>query len=266
MSYVKHMSKRIGLGKITKKDFNRLVKPYIPVDKIELDGATVPLSGQSIIAHSPSIGVPVDTLGFFAFHYSASNVACKFGIPSHLISGIYLPINTKERDLEVIAKVLGEEAIKFGVKITAGQTGSYYGLGIPLITSTCIGRVIRKSEKPKEGDKVLIINEIGGESVWLKELREGVSNINWKKFTPLSAALMLQKINSVKMMHDVSEGGVIGALLEVVEDSLVRINISTSELVFAKGSQEIISDVLRGPSYGTLLVIVDSENACQVLS
>jgi hydrogenase maturation factor len=260
------MSKKLGLGKISKKDFNRLIKPYLPIDKIELDGATVPLTGQSIIAHSPSIGVPVEALGFFAFHYSASNVACKFGVPTYLISGIYLPLETKESDLEIIAKALGKEATKYGVKITAGQTASYFGLEIPLITATCIGKAIRKSRTPIQGNKVLIVNEIGGESVWLKELKERKDNINWKKFTPLSSILALQKVESVRMMHDVSEGGVKGALLEIVEDNSIRIDVFTKELIFAHGSQEINSDVLRGPSYGTLIVITEPDDAHKVLS
>jgi hydrogenase expression/formation protein HypE len=260
------MNKTIGLGKISKEDFNRLVRPHFPIVKLELDGATVQLSGLSVIAHSPSIGVPVEALGFFSFHYSASNVACKFGIPSHLVTGIYLPLSTKERDLETIAKILGEEAKKYSVKIIAGQTASYYGIKIPLITSTCIGEATRKIEKPKQGDKVLIINEIGGESIWLKELNEGINKKDWKQFTPLPTALNLQKNKSVKMMHDVSEGGLKGALLEIVEQSLIRIDISTEELIFAKGSQEIFSDILRGPSYGTLVVIVNKDDSFQVVS
>ncbi|MFC1803217.1 AIR synthase-related protein [Thermoproteota archaeon] len=260
------MSKKLGLGKLSKEDFNRLVRPHIPTDKIELDGATVPLTDQSIIAHNPSIGVPIEALGFFAFHYSASNVACKFGTPTNLIIGIYLPLGTSESDLVTIAKVLGGEASKYGVKITAGQTGTYYGLEIPLLTATCIGKAVRKSRALEPSDKVLIVNEIGGESIWLKELSEGKSRFNWRQFTPLPTILALHEVDSVKMMHDVSEGGVKGSLLEIVEDSCIRIDFSSKYLVYARGSQEINSDVLRGPSYGTLIVISEQNGANHIIT
>ena len=62
------MTGLLGLGKISKTVFNRSVLPFIPVDKsLELDGATMYLSGNTVIAHSPSIGVPIESPGFFAF-------------------------------------------------------------------------------------------------------------------------------------------------------------------------------------------------------
>ena len=62
---------------------------------------------------------------------------------------------------------MGDEAKKYGVIVTAGQTATYYGLEIPLLTSTCIGEEIRPPSKPVNGDRVLIIGEVGGEAVWL---------------------------------------------------------------------------------------------------
>ena len=151
------MSGALGLGKVSREVFRRSVLPFIPVEsEPELDGATVRLTENIVIAHSPSIGVPLEALGFFAFHYSASNVACKFGRPTHLITGIYLPLRTSEADLRTIAKSLGDEAERYGVKITAGQTATYYGIEIPLITSTCLGEAIGPPPPPEPGDRVLI--------------------------------------------------------------------------------------------------------------
>ena len=139
------MSEVLGLGKVSREVFERSVLPYIPLDgELELDGATVRLTNRTVIAHSPSIGVPLKALGFFAFHYAASNVACRFGRPTHMITGIYLPLKTREGDLKTIAKSIGDEAKKYGVKIAAGQTATYYGLEIPFVSTTCIGEQITK--------------------------------------------------------------------------------------------------------------------------
>ncbi len=260
------MSDALGLGKVTKEIFNRSVLPYLPVEKsLELDGATTELKGNTVIAHSPSIGVPNDALGFFSFHYAASNVASRFGKPTHMVSGIYLPLKTSEADLKKIAKNLGDEAKKYGVTVTAGQTATYYGLEIPLLTSTIIGEEIRAPTKPRGGDNVLIIGEVGGEAVWLNQLSEGESSEEWRKFTPLPAILAIQDIEQIRTMHDVSEGGVIGALYEVAEGHEVKLDVASKDVVYAKGAKELNGETLRAPTYGSLISIVDPSGVMEVM-
>jgi hydrogenase maturation factor len=263
--YVVDVSNTLGLGKVTKEIFNRSVLPYLPIDKnLELDGATTRFSGNTVIAHSPSIGVPIEALGFFSFHYAASNVASRFGKPTHMISGIYLPLKTRESDLRVIAKSLGDEAKKYGVIVTAGQTATYFGLEIPLLTSTCMGGEVRSPEKPRVGDSVLLVGEVGGEAVWLDRLAKGREYEGWMRFTPLPVILSLQNVDQVRIMHDVSEGGIIGALYEIVESHKVIIDASSDSIVYAEGVTELDGEILRAPTYGALITIVCPDGVNEV--
>jgi len=253
------MNEVLGLGKVTREVFERSVLPYIPIEKaIELDGATTKLSGNTVIAHSPSIGVPIDALGFFAFHYSASNVASKFGKPSHLISGIYLPLKTTEEELRIITRGLGDEAKKYGVTITAGQTATYYGLDLPLLTTTCIGESIRAPDDVDAGDSVLLIGEVGGEAVWLDMLsKKAEVEEMWRNFTPLPIILSLQNSPGVKLMHDVSEGGVKGSLFEVANSINYGIKASSDGVALYQGAENLSGDIFKAPSYSTLIVIIE---------
>ena len=254
------MSRLLGLGKV-----NKLVLPFIPTPKApELDGITLNLSGETVIAHSPSIGVPLESLGFFAFHYSASNVAARFGKPVYMVTGVYLPLKTPERDLQTIAKSLGVESKKYGVQIIAGQTATYYGLEIPLITSTCIGTQLRNSITPEHGDQVLLVGEVGGEGVWLNDLSKGIRNDEWQNFTPLPAILALQNEPSVKMMHDISEGGVIGSLFEISDSIRMSLDVSDEEIIVHPKADEI-GDSLRVPSYGAFTLIISPSELDKVL-
>ena len=260
------MSGVLGLGKVSRKVFNRSVIPFIPLDKdIELDGATVGLTDRTVIAHSPSIGVPIEALGFFAFHYAASNVACKFGHPTHMITGIYLPLRTKESDLKIIAKSLGDEAKKYGVKIAAGQTATYSGLGIPFVSTTCLGGQTRKVTPPNEGDIVLLVGEVGGEAVWLTNLSMGISDEAWRKFTALPIILTLQDIEGVRLLHDVSEGGVKGAMLDVLGSLRLSLSFSSIDVTYADFTQSLNLDLLRAPSYGTIIAVVDPKSVEEVV-
>ena len=252
------MSGVLGLGKVTREVFNRSVLPFIPVEKaLELDGATTTLSGNTVIAHSPSIGVPTEALGFFAFHYSASNVASKFGKPSHLISGIYLPLKTTEEELRIIAKGLGDEAKKYGVTVTAGQTATYFGLDIPLLTTTCIGENIRTPENVDTRDSVLLVGDVGGEAVWLDKLsKEASVEDMWRDFTPLPIILSLQNSPGVKLIHDVSEGGVKGSLFEVSNSIDYGISASSDGVGLYSGAEKLSGDIFKAPSYGTLILVI----------
>jgi len=249
----------LGLGKVTKKVFDRAVMPFLPINKIELDGTVVELSEKTVVAHSPSIGVPLEALGFFAFHYAASNVASKFGKPTHMITGIYLPLKTLEKDLRVITDTLGTEAKKYGVEVIAGQTGTYYGLEIPLITSSCLGELIRTPEKPESGDLVIIIGEVGAEGLWLEGISRGERSEDWRNFTPLPIILELQECEYVKVMHDVSEGGVKGALFEIVDSLKIGMEVNSTDIKISEILKQKSGDPLRSPSYGTLIIIIDNK-------
>ncbi len=252
---------RLGLGKVTRDVFERCVLPYIPLEaNLELDGSTVHLPGRTVIAHSPSIGVPPEPLGFFAFHYAACNVAVRFGKPKYISTGIYLPLSSTEEDLVTIVKSLGSEAKKYGVKIVAGQTATYYGLEIPFVSTTCLGEVMKVPAKPNFGDKIFLVGKVGGEAVWLKRLSEGRNTDDWQSFTSYPAILELQNVEGVKMMHDVSEGGVKGALVEVLRDINLGLSFNSSNLFYSDNTEELEQDVLRAPSYGTLIVAA-SKNA-----
>ena len=260
------MSGVLGLGKVPRKIFERSVLPFIPLDKdLELDGATIGLTARTVIAHSPSIGVPIEALGFFAFHYAASNVACKFGRPTHMITGIYLPLKTKESDLRIIAKSLGDEAKKYGVKIVAGQTATYYGLGIPFVSTTCLGEQTRKVTSPHQSDVVLLIGEVGGEAVWLTNLSRGVTDDRWKKFTALPIILALQGIEGLRLIHDVSEGGVKGALTEVLGSLGLGLSFNSADVTYADLGQSLNQDLLWAPSYGTIIAVADPESVEEIV-
>jgi selenophosphate synthetase-related protein len=87
----------------------------------------------------------------------------------------------------------------------------------------------------------------------------------WREFTPLPIVLQLQEISEVKMMHDVSEGGLIGSLLELDEVLKMKIQLDSSKLIISE-DWEIIDDViLRAPSYGVLIVVIEPQGKEKIM-
>jgi len=62
-------------------------------------------------------------------------------------------------------------------------------------------------------------------------------------------------------MHDVSEGGLKGCLYEAADSLGMRVEVSTKRLHYSKGALDMGEDPLRGPSYGTLMVVADPTGA-----
>jgi hydrogenase maturation factor len=255
----------LDLGKVSQEILERSVFPFLPLlGAPELDGGMIQYHGRMVIAHSPSIGVPIEALGFFAFHYAASNVAACLARPRHMVTGIYLPLETRERDLRTIVKGLGEEAVKYDVTVVAGQTATYAGIEIPLLTATCLGEELQQPRRPAAGDVVFVVGRVGGEAVWLKSISEGKRSEVWRSFTPLPMILRLHEIAGVTLMHDVSEGGVKKAFHEVVTTLGLRLEIESGYLHFVEGVEELGEDPLRLPTYGSLIVLVDPDEGDEV--
>jgi hydrogenase maturation factor len=260
MASTKKSKNNLGLGKVSQEVMNRSVIPYLPMSEtLQLDGGSFNSQGKVVVAHSPSIGVPLESLGHFAFHYAASNVACRFARPKYLVVGLYLPVGSEENNLKVISKSLGEEAKKYGVTVVAGQTATYYGIEVPFVTTTCLGESIGNPMVPTQGDEILLIGEIGGEASWLRDSSRGLATKEWKKFTPLNIIVKLQRIEGVTLIHDVSEGGVKRALLEVSEALQMMLDVNSEKIVFANGVLKIEEDPLRLPTYGTVIVLIRPE-------
>jgi len=261
----------LGLGKVDVKILKEHVLRYFPKTfRPSLDGNILALSGKVVISHNPALGVPLETLGFFAFHYTACNIAVKFATPKFAICGIYLPPGTTAKELEVIAKEFGKEAKAYGVEIVGGHTGVYEGINIPLVSTTMFGIKKRESRVAKIGDRVLVVGEVGAEAYWLYSLAHGldIKEDFWRKLTCLPIALKLANVKGVKVMHDVSEGGIKGSLLEIVKWLNVGLSIRSRDLPLFEGINELGVDPLIAPSYGVLVALVDSgslEEVSQVL-
>jgi len=246
----------LGLGKVSTEILERSVFPHLPlVREPELDAGIIETRGTMVVAHSPSIGVPLESLGFFAFHYAASNVAARLATPRYMVTGLYMPLNSRERDLERIAEGLGAEARKFGVSVVAGQTATYAGIEIPLVTTTCLGDPVR-APTHAVGDAVYVVGAVGGEAVWLKALSDGIPGEDWGGFSPLPSMLRLMNVEGVSLMHDVSEGGVKKALHEVSHALDMRLEVRSDDIKYAEGVEDLGEDPLRLPTYGALIALV----------
>lgn len=235
------------IGKVPYKELARILglKPSLDASPLE----------NMLAATNPAIGLPGEELGFFAYHYSASNLAVSFAEPRYMLVDAVFPPGYPLDDITGILGDLWEEASRYGTRIVGGHTARYKGLALPLIATTALGPQVRPRKNPAPGDHVFLIGRAGLEAAKLLG-----NKVPLEELTPLPKALSMFPLEEVKFMHDVSEGGIAGSLIEVAEATGRAIRLSRLPEPPPGLPRDV--DILSAPSYGTLLVFSGDRDIC----
>jgi len=275
-------------GKLPHGLLSRLVYRNLPIERhpLRIPSSRFRDAGGIVASIDPVAGIPLDSYGFFAVHYSASDVAAQGAKPRYLMLDICYPEGTSAEWLSKTTRALGVEARKYHIAILGGHTGAYDGISIPLISSMCIGFGSgKRALGPKgirAGDKLLLAGQLCLESAWLvASVRPKVvdrylgnrasTRIRGRMYdlTPLPNALAAHNLGA-KHLHDVTEGGLASALQELGHATGKSIVIEKDALPFDGDSLGLIKaldeDPLSASSFGALLIVASPKRAERMLS
>ncbi len=203
-------------------------------------------------ATAPAIGLPENTLPFFSISYALGNVYASFSEPLYVFDEILYPPGDCRGAQEAYSLYI-KEATNFGVKVIGGHTGCYDGIELPLIVTNAVGKKLKiKRKKLSLGDSVILFGKPFLESEWLEYLAgRNFKDINWREITPVKILRSLYKNQEIKLLHDVSEGGIWGALLEVQKNQGLGIRLDENFYKILEGRSP------ADPSYGTVVAVAD---------
>lgn len=275
-------------GKLMLSDLERLVFPHLPrVDDprpVLLDYGSARIDGNVVIASDPVLGIPLQFYGFFAVHYSATDVAMAWANPQYLSLGIYYPPDTEEEWLSTTMIQLGQEANQLNLKIIGGHTGGYDGLTIPVFTSTCIGILPDEApqiQKVSPGHVVIAVGPIARETLWFlanvepstvdailsRPRREEIAG----DLDPFSVVPLIKHLprERIALLHDIAEGGLATALFELKQATKLGITIQASEIPWDESSLHLFNYLRWNPlycsSFGNFLIVTESEAANEII-
>jgi hydrogenase expression/formation protein HypE len=275
-------------GKLMLNDLERLVFPYLPcVDdrrRVLLDYGSTRIDGDVVVASDPVLGIPLQFYGYFAVHYSATDVAMAWAIPQYLALGVYYPPNTEEDWLTTTMQQLGQEAKRLNLKVIGGHTGAYDGLQIPLITTTCFGILPDEPVSDlqvKPGDVIIAVGPVARETLWFlanvdpstvdsilpRTQREDIANdLNPFSVVPLVKILPKEKIT---LLHDLAEGGLATALFELQKATRLGITIHYKDIPWDEPSIKLFNYLAWNPlhcsSFGSFLIVTKIEFANEII-
>ncbi len=260
--------KRIIFDNIKFKRDEIITRPGIGEDCAEID------FGESVCVMSTDpITASVNDIGRLSIHISCNDIASNGVQPLGIMLAVMLPVGTTEEDIETIMKQAASAAELMEVEIIGGHTEITPAVNKPVIVSTAIGRQPKNKSKAeiKPGDKIFITKFCGieGTGIIACDRRDEMKSI----LTPdeiAEAESMLDMVSVVKegviagnigvsAMHDITEGGVLGAVWELCQVAGLGALIDTAEIPVKPVTQKICAhfdiDYLRLISSGCMLII-----------
>lgn len=267
--------KKIVFQKITYKSPEVITRPGIGEDC-----AVVDFGEYECVMSTDPITAAVNEIGRLAIHITCNDIASNGIQPLGIMLAVMLPVGTTENDISMMMEQAGQTAADLGVEIIGGHTEITSAVNTPVIVSTAVGKAEKgKSQKAKSmkpGDYIMMTKWAGieGTGIIASDFEEQLKEICTQDELQ-EAKEMLSKVSVVKDgivagkigtagMHDITEGGVFGAVWEMCQISGTGCEIWIDKIPVKTVTKKICKrfdiNYLRLISSGCMIIIVNSDN------
>lgn len=245
------------------------------------DNAIVDFGDEVCVMSTDPITGTTKDIGRLAVYISCNDVASSGAEPIGILLTVLLPPATTEEEIEAIMKEAGEASKELNVEIIGGHTEITDAVNRVIISSTVIGKQKKESlldsRRVKAGDRILMTKyaAIEGTSIIARELKEYLKGgMDEKKLNEaLNMGNMISVIKEgiiageigVSYMHDITEGGVLGAVWEASVATGKGVKVYEDRIPMKEATREIAKILNINPyrliSSGSMLIIADSKKA-----
>ncbi len=251
-------------GKVPESILKRSIIKQIKTTRPEIlvgaavgeDCAVVELADDEVYVMStdPITGTSHD-IGSLAVHVTANDIASSGAEVIGVMLSVLLPEGTGEEELKTIMKQVEETCHELNIQTIGGHTEVTRVVNQPVITVTGVGKVKKDSYittgGARPGDDVVVTKWIGleGTAIIARE-KEGMLKerfpeafvrkaAGFDKYISVVPEAAIAVKHGVSAMHDVTEGGIFGALWEVAEASGVGLDIDLMSIPVKQETIEV---------------------------
>ncbi|MBI9011151.1 MAG: AIR synthase family protein [Clostridiales bacterium] len=272
------------IGKLSNEQLQSIIMDSISYNREDVvlrsgigeDCAGVSFGDEVCLLTTDPITGAASEVGKLAIHISCNDIASNGAAPVAILLTILAPEGTTEEELKTIMTQAHEEAKKLEVEIVGGHTEITNAVNRIIVSSTAIGKQklnkLFSNKNLRQGDLIIMTKSAG---------LEGTGIIAYEKNDELKSVLseqeiktakdLLDKISVVKegiiaggigvtSMHDITEGGVLGAVWEICEGSQLGAVIKYEGIHIPEVTQKICDyyklNPLRLISSGTMLMTI----------
>jgi hydrogenase expression/formation protein HypE len=284
----------VDIGKIPNELLDRIIINNLKNKREEVlvragigkDCAVIDFGEQGCVLSTDPITGASSNIGKLAIHISCNDVAASGAEPIGVLLTMLMPPNTTEEDLEKIIKDAGEAAEELNVEIVGGHTEITDVVNKIVLITTVVGKQkksdVLKNSDISPGDIVIMTKTAGieGTAIIATDLEEKLKDRlpesiiedgknHAKEISVLKEGMIGGKMGA-KYMHDITEGGVLGAVWETAKSNDLGIIIDENMIPITEATREIAKtmkiDPLKLISSGSMIVVMSPDKSDSYIS
>jgi len=238
------------------------------------------------------ISSTVSDIGRLAIHITCNDIASNGVQPLGIMLACMLPEGTTDEDVAEIMQQAGTTAAAVGVEIIGGHTEITPAVKQPVIVSTAIGRTPSGTSQDgcgmEPGDYIMMTKAVGLEGTGIiacdheEEIRSARAADGERLVTDVEIAAAKSFLDQVSVvpegvaagkvgthgMHDITEGGVLGAIWEMCQISHTGAEVWEEAIPMHPETEKICRlfevDPLRLISSGSMIIIVPRDRRSEM--
>jgi hydrogenase maturation factor len=232
---------------------------------------------MAVVLSSDPVTLTKDAIGSSAVMAACNDVACSGAKPMGISVTILLPTSFNEEELRDLMKDMDRACAEWGVDILSGHTEVTRSVKEPLVVVTAMGTVVKSqmihSSGVRPGMDIVATKWVGleGTAILAKEREEELRTRYAKPFID-NAKVFGQMMSIIPeaavaaksgagAMHDVSEGGIFGALWELAQSAGVGLEIDLKKIPIRQETVEVCEFCHLNPyqltSAGSVLIFTE---------
>lgn len=231
-----------------------------------------------VVSTDPITATP-NEIGKLAVYISCNDIASNGIEPFALTMSVLLPEGTTEEEVELIMKQAGEAAMDLEVEIVGGHTEITTAVVRPVIVSTVFGKSLKGESQTcdlmSEGDLICVTKDLAleGTAIIVGDHEDIMSKVLSEDEIKQAKSFM-DSISVVKDgvlagsigthgMHDVTEGGILGAVWEMCMNSKLGARIYESRIPLTGITKKVMKyldvDPLKMISSGSMVMAISKD-------
>lgn len=248
------------------------------------DAALIDFEDRFLVAKTDPITFATDLIGWYLVQVNANDIAAMGGTPRWLMATLLIPEGSSEAEVERIFEQIGDACAELSVTLIGGHTEITYDLPRPIAVGAMLGEApkdrVALTSGARMGDSIVLTKSIAveGASILARDagdrlLERGVNPAAVERaqgflFDPgicvVRDAAIACRAAAVHAMHDPTEGGLAGGLVEMAAAANVGIMVEEDAIPILPECKEICDALGLDPlgliASGSLLIAVARED------
>lgn len=269
-------------GKLSPADLQRIIFPYLGVRRPDVlvraavgeDSAVIDFGDWVCVLSTDPITGAARNAGWLSVHVSCNDVASNGAEPVGVLVTILLSGQAREDGLREMMAEVHQAASELGIEVLGGHTEVTPGLAATIISTTAIGKAPKgryvTSSGAQSGDALVLTKAAGleGTAVLAADFEErlggAMSAAALARAQAFRAEISVvpEGLAAARMgataMHDATEGGVLGAVYEMVTASGLGVDLDADAVPVRPETAELCrffhADPLKLVSSGSMLI------------